>query len=66
VSDLFRVRGTIESKIREVDSSLVMVGRERAAALTGQTDAVHELAVILERPDLEKAIIPLINDMLPT
>ncbi len=65
VSELLRIRGVVKSGIREVDSSLVMVGRQRAAAITGQIDAIHELAIILENPDLEKKLIPLIADMIP-
>ena len=66
VSELFRIRGVIESKIREVDSSLVMVGRERAARMTGQPGAVHELAIILDQPDREDEMIPIIAALLPT
>ena len=65
VSELFRIRGVIESKIREVDNSLVMVGRQRAARMTGGVDAVHELAIILENPDLEKKLLPIISELLP-
>lgn len=65
VSELFRIRGVINSKIREVDSSLVMVGRQRVAMMTNQPDSVHELAIILERPEIEEQLIPLIADILP-
>jgi len=65
VSELFRIRGVIESKIREVDSSLVMVGRQRAAGMTGDRDAIHELAVILENSDLEEQLLPVITRQLP-
>lgn len=65
VSELFRIRGVVQSGIREIDSSLVMVGRKRAAAMTGQPEAIHELAIILERPDREHELIPAINNLLP-
>ena len=64
-SELLRIRGVVKSGIREVDGSLVMVGRQRAALMTGQTEAIHELAVILENPDQEEELLPLINAMLP-
>ncbi len=65
VSELFRIRGIVKSGIREVDSSLVMVGRQRAAAMTGQSDAIHELAIVLEHPEWEEQLIPVIADILP-
>jgi len=65
VSELLRIRGVITSGIRDVDSSLVMVGLGRAAAMTGDPDAVHELAVILDNPTLEKRLLPLVARILP-
>lgn len=65
VNDLFRIRGVVKTGIRDVDSSLVMVGLGRAAAMFGQPDAIHELAVILEHPDLDTRMIPQINKILP-
>ncbi|PLX74375.1 MAG: ABC transporter permease [Desulfuromonas sp.] len=64
VSELFRIRGVVKSGIREVDNSLVMVGRERAARLIGGPDSVHELAVILEHPDLEDKLTGEITSLL--
>ena len=46
-SELLRVRGVVSSGMKDVDSSLILVGRERAAQLTGNSGRVHELAVIL-------------------
>jgi ABC-type lipoprotein release transport system permease subunit len=65
VSELLRIRGVVKSGIREVDSSLVMVGRQRAATITGNPDSIHELAVILENPQLEDELIPRIAALLP-
>jgi len=48
VNELFRVRGVIETGIKEVDASLVFVGLDRAAAMGGIAGEVHELAVILK------------------
>ncbi|PLX71251.1 MAG: ABC transporter permease [Desulfuromonas sp.] len=46
-SELLRVRGVIRSSIKDIDSSLIMVGRQRAAILSGDTGSIHELAIIL-------------------
>jgi ABC-type lipoprotein release transport system permease subunit len=64
VNELFRVRGVIDTGIREVDSSLIMVGRERAAAMAGIPGEVHELAVILRRADDDAEVFPVIADVL--
>lgn len=57
-SDLFRIRGTVKTGIREVDRSLVMVGRQRAAALAGIPGQVQELAVILRQAGDEDRVLP--------
>ncbi|WP_226989336.1 ABC transporter permease [Desulfuromonas sp. TF] len=64
VNELFRVRGVIDTGIREVDSSLIMVGGERAAAMAGIPGEVHELAVILRRADDDAEVFPVIADVL--
>lgn len=57
-SELLRVRGVVETGIDEIDGSLLMVGRERAALLAGMPGEVHELAVILHRADAERTVYP--------
>ena len=52
-SELLRVKGVVRSGMKDIDSSMILVGRERAALLTGVTGAVHELAVILADADRE-------------
>ena len=52
-SELLRVRGVVSSGMKDIDSSLIMVGRERAAMLTGVTDSIHELAIILDNAEME-------------
>jgi ABC-type lipoprotein release transport system permease subunit len=64
VSELFRVRGSIRTGVRELDGSLVMVGREKAAAMAGMPGQIHELAVILERADDDRTVLPAIRKML--
>jgi ABC-type lipoprotein release transport system permease subunit len=64
VNELFRVRGVIDTGIREVDSSLIMVGRERAAAMGGIPGEVHELAVILRRAADDAEVFPVVADVL--
>jgi len=58
VSELFRVRGVIETGLKDVDGSLVMVGRQKAADMGGIPGEVHELAVILDRPDRDRSVGP--------
>ena len=58
VNELFRVQGVVETGIRELDGSLILVGRERAAAIGGIPGEAHELAVILRRAADEAAIFP--------
>ncbi len=55
VSEMFRVHGVVRTGIKNVDKTLLLVGRERAAAMAGMPGEVHELAVMLsdqrdERP----------------
>jgi len=57
-SELFRIRGTVRTGIRDFDRSLVMVGRQRAAAMAGIDGEVQELAVVLRRADAEEATLP--------
>lgn len=64
VNELFRVRGVIETGIKDVDSSLIMVGRERAAAMRGIPGEVHELAVILRRAADDAEVFPAVADVL--
>lgn len=56
-SELLRVRGVVRSGMKDIDGSLIMVGRERAGLLTGRSGSVHELAVILSDPELEGAVL---------
>ncbi|AMV72810.1 ABC transporter permease [Desulfuromonas carbonis] len=57
-SELFRVRGVVQSGIREVDRSLVMVDRRRAAAMAGIPGEIHELALVLRGTGDEAATLP--------
>lgn len=56
-SELLRVRGVVSTGMKDIDSSLIMVGRERAGLLTGDTGAVHEVAIILTAPDRSAAVM---------
>jgi ABC-type lipoprotein release transport system permease subunit len=60
-SELLRVRGVVQSGIKDVDSSLIMVGRDRAALLVGQPGKVHELAIILQSAQLDRQVFPKIS-----
>lgn len=63
-SELLRVRGVINSGMKDIDSSLIMIGRERASLLTGNPGRIHELAIILTDPDLEEAVHKQITAMI--
>lgn len=56
-SELLRVRGVVETGVKNIDGSLVMVGRERAAAMAGRPGEVHELAVVLAGRQGEEAVL---------
>jgi ABC-type lipoprotein release transport system permease subunit len=60
VSELFRVRGVVKTGIREIDRSLIMVDRRRAAAIGGIPDEIHELAVVLRQARDERSAYPAI------
>lgn len=57
-SELFRIRGVIDTGLKDVDASLIMVGRQKAAAMVGNPDNIHELAIILDRPDRDRQVHP--------
>lgn len=62
-SELLRVRGVVSTGIADVDGSLLMVGRERAALLAGMSGEVHELAIILDQADDERRVFPVLADL---
>ncbi|MEJ2199751.1 MAG: FtsX-like permease family protein [Desulfuromonadaceae bacterium] len=62
-SELLRVRGILRTGLKEVDGGMVMVGRERAAAMAGIGNEIHELAVILSRADDEPRLLPAIRKL---
>ncbi|MDH3455009.1 MAG: ABC transporter permease, partial [Desulfuromonadales bacterium] len=55
-SELLHVRGVVSSGMKDIDSSLILVGRERAGLLSGSSSSVHELAVILSNPGDEAQV----------
>ena len=57
-SELLRVRGVVKTGIADVDGSLLMVGRDRAAQLAGMPGEIHELAIILDRAADESRVFP--------
>jgi len=56
-SELFRIRGVVTTGLKEIDSSLIMVGRQRAATLAGMDGEIHELAVVLENARNERQVL---------
>jgi len=65
-SELLRVRGVVRSGMKDIDSSLILIGRERAGLLVGSPGAVHELAVILADPDDQGTVIGQVSALLAT
>lgn len=63
-SELLRVRGVVSSGMKDIDSSLIMVGHERAAILTGNSGSIHELAIILASGAEEAILYNRITDKL--
>lgn len=64
VSEMFRVHGVVTTGIKSVDRSLLLVGRERAAALAGITGQIHELAVVLKQQKFDRTVYPAIQQLL--
>ncbi len=62
-SELLRVRGIVETGMKDIDGSLILVGRERAGQLAGHPDEAHELAIILAAARLEKSVFPRVAAM---
>lgn len=64
VSEMYRIRGVITTGIKSVDKSILMVGRYRAASMVGNSGNIHELAIVLENQDVERFVLPKINELL--
>lgn len=65
VSELFHVRGIVQSGIREVDGALVVAPWAQVAALAGHPGTVHELAVLLEGTERAATVLPAMERLLP-
>jgi ABC-type lipoprotein release transport system permease subunit len=63
-SELLRVKGIVRSGIKDIDRTMIMIGRERAGLLIGSPGSVHELAVILSNPDDRGAIFKQVASLL--
>ncbi len=64
VSEMFRVKGVVQTGIKSVDGSLLMVGRERAAAMGGMPGEIHELAIILASQQADRKVFPALQQLL--
>ncbi|SHI77462.1 ABC-type transport system, involved in lipoprotein release, permease component [Malonomonas rubra DSM 5091] len=64
VSEMFRVHSVVTTGIKNVDKSLLLVGRERAAAMAGMPGEVHELAVVLQDQRADRQVFPLLQALL--
>ncbi len=61
--ELFRVRGIVETGIKDLDRSLVMVGLDRAAAMNGRPGEINELAVVLSEPQADRIVHPRLEEL---
>lgn len=64
VSEMFRVHSVVTTGIKQVDKTLLLVGRERAAALAGIPGQIHELAVVLQDRGAERQVFPVLQTLL--
>jgi len=63
-SELLHVRGVVSTGMKDIDGSLILIGRERAGLLTGSSSSVHELAIILSDPSYEEPVHGQVTAML--
>jgi len=64
VSEMLRVHGVVTTGVKNIDRSLLMVGRNRAAKLVGMEGKIHELAVVLDHQNSEEKVFPLFHRLL--
>ncbi len=64
VTELFRVGGVIDTGIREMDSSIVMINSSQASEMAGVPDDIHEIAVVLEDAAMAPEVFPCIEKLL--
>ena len=58
VSEMFRVHGVVETGIRDVDNSLLLVGLDRAAAFAGLAGNIHEMSIVLQHQEAGQQVYP--------
>jgi len=64
VSEMFRVHSVVTTGMKNIDKSLLLVGRERAARLAGIPGEIQELAVVLRDQQAEQAVYPKLQRLL--
>ena len=64
VSEMFRVRAVVTTGMKNIDKTLLLVGRERAAALAGMPGEIHELAVVLKEQQADRHVYPALLKLL--
>jgi len=62
-SELLRVGGVLRTGLKDVDAGMVIVGRERAAAMAGIDGEIHELAVVLDHAENQARLLPVIREL---
>ncbi|MBN2646006.1 MAG: ABC transporter permease [Desulfuromonadaceae bacterium] len=64
VSELFRVRGVLQTGLQDVDQSLVLVSLERAGLLAALPGKIHELAILLQEQQQVGAVYQQLHEAL--
>lgn len=64
VSEMFRVRSVVTTGVKSVDKSLLLVTRQRAAAMAGIPGEIHELAVVLKDQQADRLVYPALQKLL--
>jgi len=64
VNEMFRVHGVITTGIKNIDKSLLLVGRQRAAQMGGIPGEIHELAIVLKNQQADREVLPAVQRLL--
>lgn len=62
-SELLRVHGVIRTGMKDIDGSLIMIGRQRAGLLAGNLARAHELAIVLESAEIGPEILESVREL---
>lgn len=58
VSQLFRVSGVVDTRVKALDARMIVARRDTVATLLGRPGSAHEIAVMLQSPDRIPSALP--------